>query len=103
MAVLVRMVLEKISRTFILNYNGAGEKPKAILFFVSYSGRIKLLAGIKGENFSNVLQRKDSTPMVIDSFEESDDVNLSSFCLLPEFVEVMGSYETHAVPLQEIG
>jgi len=48
MAVLVRMVLEKISFTFIFNYNGEVKKSKAILFQVFYLGRIKLLVGRKG-------------------------------------------------------
>jgi hypothetical protein len=48
MAVLVRMVLEKISLTFIFNYNGEARKSKAILFYVSYLRRIRLLDGRKG-------------------------------------------------------
>jgi hypothetical protein len=35
MAVLVRMVLEKISLTFIINYNGEARKSKVLYFSVS--------------------------------------------------------------------
>jgi hypothetical protein len=51
----------------------------------------------KGVRIFSLLQRKDSTGIRIDVLEELKDINLASFCLLPEFIKVMSGYETHIV------
>jgi hypothetical protein len=46
----------------------------------------------------SLLQMKDSTWMRIEFLEDSEDVILSSFRLLPEFIKVISGHETHIVP-----
>jgi hypothetical protein len=73
------------------------EKGGGLLGFKDSRGLLNGQFKGKGVRISIPLQRKDATGMRIDSLKDSEDVDLSSLRLLPEFVKVMGRQETHIV------